>query len=105
MAIAGVALFQRTMSGWDFRPVFWITTVIKCTASFIDIIIVNRWNRDIGDESTAFCWHFTALSMPYIGDLSSVTPHCLSLTFHRLKLAFHLSFTRPSVVFQACRTN
>eukprot|EP01051_Picozoa_sp_SAG22_P007058 SAG22_NODE_484_length_9912_cov_23.425150_8_plen_262_part_00 len=48
MAIAGVAFFQRTMSGWDFRPVFWITTVVKCTASFIDIIIVNRWNRAIG---------------------------------------------------------
>ena len=42
MAIAGVTLFQRTMAGWNFRPVFWITTIVKCTASFIDIIIVNR---------------------------------------------------------------
>jgi hypothetical protein len=47
-SILGVALFQRTMSGWDFRPVFWVTTVIKICASFVDISIVNRWNLDIG---------------------------------------------------------
>jgi folate/biopterin transporter len=43
-SIAGVALFQRVFSYWDFRPVFWVTTTIKVTASLIDIIIVKRWN-------------------------------------------------------------
>lgn len=53
-AIAGVALFQRTMSDWNFRPVFWVTTVVKVCAAMIDIVIVNRWNIAIGipDEVT-----------------------------------------------------
>ena len=53
-SIAGVALFQRTMSSWNFRPVFWVTTIIKVCAAMIDIVIVNRWNKAIGipDEVT-----------------------------------------------------
>jgi hypothetical protein len=47
-AIAGVAIFQRTMSDWNFRPVFWVTTVVKVCAAMIDIVIVNRWNIAIG---------------------------------------------------------
>ena len=26
-SLVGVALFQRTMSTWNFRPVFWVTSV------------------------------------------------------------------------------
>ena len=42
------------MSDWNFRPVFWVTTVVKVCAAMIDIVIVNRWNIAIGipDEVT-----------------------------------------------------
>ena len=43
-SIIGVALFQRTLSGWDFRPVFWVTTMIRVIASLVDIVMVKRWN-------------------------------------------------------------
>eukprot|EP01043_Picozoa_sp_COSAG02_P022720 COSAG02_NODE_1189_length_13995_cov_7.850101_6_plen_328_part_00 len=43
-SIIGVALFQRTLSGWDFRPVFWVTTMIRVMASLADIVMVKRWN-------------------------------------------------------------
>ena len=46
--MVGVSLFQRVLSGWDFRPVFWVTTVIRAAASLADIAIVLRLNLAIG---------------------------------------------------------
>jgi hypothetical protein len=44
----GIMLFQSTMSKWHFRPLFWVTTVLRCAAAFVDIIIVKRWSHDAG---------------------------------------------------------
>lgn len=43
-AICGVSLFQRTMSDWNFRPVFWVTTLILVTAALIDIVIGSEFD-------------------------------------------------------------
>ena len=43
-SIVGVALFQRILSDWDFRPVFWVTTMIRVVASLVDVVLVKRWN-------------------------------------------------------------
>lgn len=54
-SIIGVALFQRTLSGWDFRPVFWVTTMIRIAASLADIVMVKRWNvTALGISDQAF---------------------------------------------------
>lgn len=45
---AGVMVFQSTMRDWHFRPVFWVSTALKCAAAVIDIVIIERWNIDIG---------------------------------------------------------
>ena len=36
-SLVGVALFQRTMSTWNFRPVFWVTSAVN------DGILVAFW--------------------------------------------------------------
>ncbi|EKX41892.1 hypothetical protein GUITHDRAFT_74385 [Guillardia theta CCMP2712] len=40
----GVVIFQNFMSGWTFRTLFWVTTVLQCVASASDLIIINRLN-------------------------------------------------------------
>lgn len=47
-AFVGVIMFQRICSDWTFRHCFLIVTVIEVVASIFDIIIVKRWNIDIG---------------------------------------------------------
>jgi len=47
-AIVGVIMFQRICSDWTFRQCFLILTCIEVFASVFDIIIVQRWNIDIG---------------------------------------------------------
>jgi hypothetical protein len=47
------------MSGWKFRHVFWVTSVIRIVASFFDIILVKRWN---------VTWHIPDKVMYLFGD-------------------------------------
>eukprot|EP00298_Acanthocystis_sp_HF-20_P017496 c21763_g2_i1.p1 GENE.c21763_g2_i1~~c21763_g2_i1.p1 ORF type:complete len:538 (-),score=185.87 c21763_g2_i1:76-1689(-) len=44
----GVTFFQSFMREWEFRPIFWCSTLLKTFASIVDIIIVKRWNVAIG---------------------------------------------------------
>lgn len=43
-----VFLFQKFLSTSRFRMIFWMTTILKITVSLIDIVLVNRWNTDLG---------------------------------------------------------
>jgi folate/biopterin transporter len=45
--ILAVILFQRFLSDFRFRSIFWLTTFIKIFASFFDVVIVLRWNVDV----------------------------------------------------------
>jgi len=47
-ALSAVSVFQSCMQEWRLRPLFWISTVLRCAAALVDIIIVNRWNVAIG---------------------------------------------------------
>lgn len=47
-ALASVAVFQSCMQEWRLRPLFWISTVLRCAAAVVDIIIVKRWNLAAG---------------------------------------------------------
>ena len=40
----GVILYQNFFSAWRFRSVLIFTTLIGCSASIVDVIIINRWN-------------------------------------------------------------
>mmetsp|Transcript_59295 Transcript_59295/g.166963 ORF Transcript_59295/g.166963 Transcript_59295/m.166963 type:complete len:584 (-) Transcript_59295:15-1766(-) len=41
----GVYIFQRTISHWPVRKAFWVTTVFKMGATFLDLVILERWNH------------------------------------------------------------
>lgn len=45
-SLVGIWMFQNWMSEWKLRRVFWLSTLLKVVASFVDLIIVKRWNRD-----------------------------------------------------------
>jgi hypothetical protein len=95
-SIIGVALFQRTMSSWNFRPVFWVTTMIRVLASLVDIVMVKRWNLTVlgipdpvfyllGD-AIIYQVVYTLDFMPGVGESSSPPPpppsfhlHCTAL--------------------------
>eukprot|EP00286_Rhodomonas_abbreviata_P018291 CAMPEP_0181310308 /NCGR_PEP_ID=MMETSP1101-20121128/12516_1 /TAXON_ID=46948 /ORGANISM="Rhodomonas abbreviata, Strain Caron Lab Isolate" /LENGTH=570 /DNA_ID=CAMNT_0023416927 /DNA_START=15 /DNA_END=1727 /DNA_ORIENTATION=+ len=40
----GIVIFQSFMSGWTFRRLFWVTTLLQVVASAFDILIINRYN-------------------------------------------------------------
>eukprot|EP00802_Teleaulax_amphioxeia_P003947 Tamp_03950.p2 GENE.Tamp_03950~~Tamp_03950.p2 ORF type:complete len:496 (-),score=123.98 Tamp_03950:2008-3375(-) len=40
----GIVLFQTFMSGWTFRKLFWVTTLMQVVASAFDLLIINRYN-------------------------------------------------------------
>jgi folate/biopterin transporter len=40
----GIVLFQTYMSGWTFRQLFWVTTLMQVLASAFDLLIINRYN-------------------------------------------------------------
>jgi hypothetical protein len=40
----GIVIFQSTMSGWPFRKLFWVTTIMQVVASAFDLLIINRYN-------------------------------------------------------------
>lgn len=44
----GIVVFQATMSGWTFRSLFWVTTVIQCVAAAFDLLLISRWNVSVG---------------------------------------------------------
>ncbi|CUE67215.1 pteridine transporter-like, putative [Bodo saltans] len=44
----GVALFHKFFSKRSFRFTFWCTALLKVAASVVDIVIVKRWNRQLG---------------------------------------------------------
>jgi folate/biopterin transporter len=44
----GVALFHKFFSRKSFRFTFWCTALLKVAASVVDIVIVKRWNRQLG---------------------------------------------------------
>jgi hypothetical protein len=33
--LIGIGIFQSTMREWYFRPLFWVTTVLKCLAAMV----------------------------------------------------------------------
>jgi hypothetical protein len=50
----GIALFQALMGDWNFRTVFWVTTVIGIVAASFDMVIIARWNLAMGISDKAF---------------------------------------------------
>ena len=42
------------MGDWNFRTVFWVTTVIGIVAASFDMVIIARWNLALGISDKAF---------------------------------------------------
>jgi len=40
----GIVIFQTYMSGWTFRNLFWVTTLLQVIASAFDLLIIGRYN-------------------------------------------------------------
>ena len=47
-SLMAVAIFQGCLQNWRLRPLFWASTVIRCAAAGVDLIIVNRMNKQFG---------------------------------------------------------
>ncbi len=54
MNLFSVVLYQRVFSGWRFRPAIILTLVIGGLASMVDLIIIMRWNIDMGIPDKIF---------------------------------------------------
>ena len=62
----GVILFQTVMGKWDFRNVFWVTTIIRMIASLLDVVIVMRWNVAVGIPDEVRADDHTALVINFV---------------------------------------
>ena len=47
-SLAAVFLFQGCMQSWSLRSLFWVSTVVRCAAAGVDLLIVNRINVKAG---------------------------------------------------------
>ena len=63
MNLFSVVLYQRVFSGWRFRPAIILTLVVGGLASMVDLIIIMRWNIDIGIPDKIF-FMFGILFLP-----------------------------------------
>jgi len=63
----GIVLFQATMSGWSFRKLFWITTLLQVVASAFDMLIIARWNISVGISDKVFYMFGDAVIGPAVG--------------------------------------
>jgi len=61
---------QSILSRGRFRTAFWVTTLIGCSASTFDIVLVNRWNVDWGIPDKVFYMFGDAMFGTIIGMLS-----------------------------------
>jgi len=49
-AIAGsiaVIIFQNVIMFWQVRPAFWITTIFQMGSTFLELMILERWNHSL----------------------------------------------------------
>ncbi|KAL3816057.1 hypothetical protein ACHAXA_010362 [Cyclostephanos tholiformis] len=54
MNLFSVVLYQNVFSGWRFRSAIILTLVIGGLASMVDLVIIMRWNIDIGIPDKVF---------------------------------------------------
>ena len=47
-SLMAVGIFQGCLQNWRLRPLFWVSTVVRCAAAAVDLLIVNRLNIQIG---------------------------------------------------------
>jgi len=97
VGVIGVMLFQTLMRDWHFRPVFWVTTVLRGCGAIVDIIIINRWNTEIGISDKVMYMLgnnilFTVVSMldwmPGIVLTSKLCPRGMESTVYALLAGF-----------------
>ena len=50
----GVTAYQSLLSSWRFRPVFWVTTVIRCIGAGFDLVMIQRLNLRVGIPDKIF---------------------------------------------------
>jgi folate/biopterin transporter len=93
----GIALFQALMGDWNFRTVFWVTTVIGIVAASFDMVIIARWNLAMGISDKAFYMFGDAVIgnclgmfglMPMLVLTSKLVPKGLEATTYALLAGF-----------------
>lgn len=47
-SLVAVGIFQGCLQEWRLRPLFWASTVVRCAAAGVDLLIVNRLNVRAG---------------------------------------------------------
>lgn len=72
MNLFSVVLYQRVFSGWRFRPAIILTLVVGGLASMVDLIIIMRWNIDIGIPDKIFFMFGNTIFGSIIGTLQSI---------------------------------
>eukprot|EP00124_Ichthyophonus_hoferi_P004411 Ihof_evm1s481 gene=Ihof_evmTU1s481 len=93
----GVVAFQAIMSGWYFRPCFWVSTCLANLAGVVDIIIIKRWNVDIGipdkamymlGDSIIYQTLYMVNYMPAVVLISKMCPKGMESTMYALMSAY-----------------
>eukprot|EP00283_Hemiselmis_rufescens_P025926 CAMPEP_0173441318 /NCGR_PEP_ID=MMETSP1357-20121228/23893_1 /TAXON_ID=77926 /ORGANISM="Hemiselmis rufescens, Strain PCC563" /LENGTH=550 /DNA_ID=CAMNT_0014406887 /DNA_START=22 /DNA_END=1670 /DNA_ORIENTATION=+ len=93
----GIVIFQSFMSGWTFRKLFWVTTVLQVVASAFDLLIIERYNIGWGIDDKMFYMFGDAVIgpavmmfafMPAVVLTSKLVPKGLESTTYALLAGF-----------------
>jgi len=68
----GILVFQAFMSGWNFRTLFWVTTLVQVVASGFDMVMISRWNVALGISDKVFYMFGDAVIAPAVGMFSAM---------------------------------
>lgn len=93
----GIVVFQTFMSGWTFRKLFWVTTLLQVVASAFDLLIIERYNIGWGiDDKTFYMFGDAVIGpavmmfafMPAVVLTSKLVPKGLESTTYALLAGF-----------------
>jgi len=93
----GAALFQRFFRSSNFRTVFYITTILRIISSGFDVMLVTRWNLEIGipdhyaymfGDAIIYQMSYVLDFMPAVMLIASLCPHGLESTMYALLAGF-----------------
>jgi len=65
-SLVGIFVFQGAMSGWTYRSLFVITTVLQVVAGTVDVIIIERGNLALGIPDEYFYLGGNAVVRPLV---------------------------------------
>ena len=69
--LCGVVAYNKWLSAWTYRRVFFLAGAVYFAANLLDFCWVSRWNRAVGVDDRAFLLGLEVVQ-PIVGMIASI---------------------------------